>query len=243
VPDAKSLLEDSPLAYQVLKLLESQDATLIQIVAKLGKTEPSVSRVLQVLKRERLIEGRENPEDGRSTIYFVPQKRHVRGLLNRVTLSEKEPKPTRAIPFAMTDLENFIIDTVKTTLKGWTITKGPETGVLDILLRRADPPLEIGLELRVGGEAFERHLYQFIGQMVATRELPKLVLIAVFGRVKDQVKALTEDRLRTLLQPQGTTVQVLWLDQGPITVNRARLISELTRKIQQIASEPSGERA
>lgn len=239
--DIKNLLEDSPLAYRVLKFLDSEYATLSQIVDKLEKTKPSVGRVLQVLKRESLIEGRRNPEDGRSTIYSVPQNKKtlVRSLLSRVTLSQKEPKLTRAIPFAMIDLENLVIDTLKTTLKGWKITAGHETGVLDVLLQRADPPQEIGLELKVGGEHFERHLYHFIGQMVATREFPKIVLVAVFGMVKAQVKSLTEDKLRTLLQSQGTTVKVLWLDQGPMTVDRPYVIRELIEKIRQIASEPS----
>jgi DNA-binding MarR family transcriptional regulator len=239
--DVKSLLESSPLAYRVLKLLDSEDATLIQTVTKLHKTKPSVSRVLQVLKRERLIEGKRNTEDGRSTIYSVPQNKKsvVRGLLNTLTLSQKQPKLTRAIPFVMIDLQNLVIDTLKTALKEWRITAGHETGGPDILLQRADPPLKIGLELRMGGEHFERHLYNFIGQIVATTEFPKLLLIAVFGKVKPQVKSLTEGKLRTLLQPQGTTVKILWLDQGPMIVDRTYVINELMAKIQQIAAEPS----
>jgi len=234
VVDAKTLLEDSPLAYRVLKLLESEDATLIQILDKLGKTKSSVSRVLQVLRRERLIEGKTNPNDARSTIYFVPQKTLVRNLLNKVAASEKEPKLIRALPFAMIDLENLVIDTLKTTLDGWTIRRGRGTGP-DLTLQKNGAPLEIGLELRAGGETFERHLYQFIGKMVATK-LPKLVLIAVFGRVKDQMKSSIEDKLRTVLQPHGTTVEVLWLDQGPMAIDRSDLITGLVEKIQQIAS-------
>jgi DNA-binding MarR family transcriptional regulator len=243
VADVKSLLEESPLAYRVLKLLESEDATLTQILDRLGKTKSSVSRVLQVLKREKLIEGRENPKDGRSIIYRVPKNKRtpVRTLLNKVAQSEVEPKLTRAIPFAMIDLENLVIETLKKNLDGWSITAGHGKG-LDVLIQRPDPPLEIGLELRVGGEPFERHFYEFIGQIVATTELPKLVLIAVFGRVKDQVKSLTEDKLRTLLQPQGTTSQVLWLDQGPMTVDRAYLASKLIPKIHQIAPEQSNQK-
>ena len=62
------------------------------------------------------------------------------------------------------------------------------------------------------------------------------------GRVKDQVKSLTKTKLGALLQPQGTAVKLLWLDQGPMTVDRPHLTSELIGEIEQIAeiSEPVG---
>jgi hypothetical protein len=194
--------------------------------------------VLQVLKRERLIEGRRNAEDGRSTIYSVPQNKKsvVRGLLNTVTLGQRQPKATRAIPFAMLDLENLVIDALKTTLIGWKITAGHKTGGLDVLLQRTDPPLEIGLELKIGGEHFERHLYQFIGRIVSRTELPKVVVVAVFGKVRAQVKSLTEGKLLTLLKPLGTTVKVLWFDQGPMIVDRTYVFNELVARVRQIAS-------
>jgi len=238
--DIKNLLESSPLAYRVLKSLNSEDATLGQLVDTMGKTKPSVSRVLHGLKRERLIEDKRNPKDGRSTIYSVPpdKKTMVRNLLAEVALSQKKPKPSRAIPFAMVDLEKIVVEALQANLKEWqTMTEHKSIGY-DVLLRnKLDPPMEVGLELKVGGEQFERHLYRFMGQMVATKKLPPLLIIAVFGRVQDKVMDLAQDRLGKLLESQGTTLKVLWLDRGPLTVDQAYILKELIEKIQQIVSE------
>jgi len=238
--DVKNLLESSPLAYRVLKSINSEDGTLVKLVGTLGKTKPSVSRVLHVLKHEGLIENKKNPQDGRSTIYTVPpdKKTTVRNLLAEVTLSQKKPKPSRAIPFAMLDLEKGVVEALKTEFKDWEITAEHKSIGYDVLLRsKLNPPFEVGLELRVGGDQFERNLLRFMGKMLATKKLPPLLIIAIFGRVPEKVMTLAEDRLRKLLESQGTTLKVFWLDRGPLVVDQTYILKELIEKMQDTISE------
>ena len=239
--DLRHLLESSPLAYRVLKSLDSKDATLIQVVEKLGKTKPSVSRVLHVLKRERLIEGKRNPQDGRSTIYGVPQNKKtlVRSLLNEVVSSQRVPKPFRAMPFAMIDLENLVIDTLKATLKGWDVTSERETSGFDVLLQRPDHAMQVGLDLRIGGEHFERHLYHFIGQLVAQERTSQVSCGRSLWEGQRPSDVARRRQARYIAEVARHNPQSPLARPQTLTVDRTYIIKELIGKIQQITSEPS----
>jgi DNA-binding transcriptional ArsR family regulator len=237
------LLRKSPLMLGVLRLLESRDATLTEITHHLRKTKPSTSRVLHLLKQMGLIEARENPEDGRSTIFSVRKRNLVHTMLVEIASDHKPLKPFRALPFAMGDLEILIDGVLRSELtEGWTIRRTSPRQMFDFVLERQEPPLSIGLELKLGGEHFEKRVFEIIGQMLAVPNPPDLVVLAVFGAVRKKFIEIAEGRLVSLLAAQKSVARFLWLERGPYNVDRPYIVERIIKPILEWAEKIRRER-
>jgi DNA-binding MarR family transcriptional regulator len=214
-----------------------------EISEELNKSRASISRTLQSLKRIGLVETKKNPMDGRSTIYSIRRKDSVREILREVAASQSRPKLFKASPFAMTDLENMAEEVLRAKLQGWKVTKTQPRGQFDFILKRFNPPLTFALELKLGGQQFEQRLYQTIGEMVAVKELPSMVILAVFGSVNKRAMSIAEERLSSLINAQGSTVKILWLDRGPLSVDRAYVSEKVLGRILEWAEGVPGSRS
>jgi DNA-binding transcriptional ArsR family regulator len=226
----------SPVVLQALRVLELRDATLAEICGEIKKNEPSTSRAVATLKRIGLVETRKNPQDQRSTIFSVRDKDLVRNILRDIASNQASPKPFRAIPLAMMDLET-LAEQVAAATPGWKATRIRPAGSFDLLLQRSEPPLRVAIEFKLGGEQFERRLYETIGQMVWASELPDLVILAVFGSVSERVMSVVEDKLASIVGALGSTARVLWLDRGPLSVDRDYMNEKVMSKIFEWAKE------
>jgi len=237
------VVAQSPLMLQILRLLDSRHGTMTEITEELNKTKPSVSRALQSLRRLGLLETKENPDDARSTIFSIRKKDLVHEILAEVASSQNRPRAFRAIPFAMIDLERLVEEVLRNKLEGWKVTKTQPPRPYDFALERLNPPLTLGLELKLGGEQFERRLYQTLGEMVAVKEPAGMVVLAVFGSVNKKAMSVAEERLSSLIGAQGSIAKVLWLDRGPLSVDRAYIDEKLVSRILEWAEEVSGGRS
>jgi DNA-binding MarR family transcriptional regulator len=237
----RDILAASPLAYQILRLLVSTDGNLTEkeIMRQLEKTKGSIGRALYNLKRMGLIEARRNPEDGRSMTFGVRKKDIVRKLVAEVTYAQSPPRPFKAIPFAMADLENVLEQGLKETMMEWKITRTPPGKAFDLILERANPPLSVGLELKLGGQHFERRLFETIGR-IAVPDPPDLVVLAVFGAVGKKFKDMTEERVTSLLGAQKSVGRFLWLDRGLLGVDRTYVTEQIARPILKWTEQMHG---
>jgi DNA-binding MarR family transcriptional regulator len=234
------ILASSPLAYQILRLLESTDRSLSEkeIMKQLHKTKGSVGRALYRLKRMGLVEVEKNPEDGRSTIFHVRKKNLARSLLAEAVSTP--PKPFRAIPFAMADLRQTIREELEATMPDWKIHRASPDQAFDLILQRADPPPQVvGLELKLGGQGFERKLLETIGK-IAVPDPPRLVVLAVFGAVGEKPREVTEERITSLLAAHKSTARFLWLDRSPLAVDRAYIAEQIAKPILEWTEQTHG---
>jgi DNA-binding transcriptional ArsR family regulator len=237
--EERALLERSPLMVQVLRLLESRDATLGDIAGELRKTKPSTYRALDGLMKIGLVESQKNPEDGRSPLFVVQKKDIARDLLRQVSYT-RIPKHFRAMPFAMSGIENMVKYVLEDEFeaKGWSVTRR-ESEPLDFILERARPTLRVGLELKLGGDHFDQRVYETVGQLLSIDNPPQLIVLAVFGAVKKKSKELSERRLALLLGAQKSVARFLWLDRGILGVDRAYVTEYIARPILEWTEEMS----
>jgi len=239
--EERALLERSPLMVQVLRLVESRDATLTEITKELRKTKPSTYRALDGLMKIGLVESQRNPKDGRSPIFVVQKKDVARDLLRQVSYI-RIPKHFRAMSFAVAGIENMVEYVLEDEFKakGWEITRGRSPESLDFVLERAKPPLSVGLELKLGGEHFDQRVYETIGHILSVDNPPDLIVLAVFGTVKKKSRELTEQRLALLLGAQKSIARFLWLDRGLLGVDRAYVTEQIARPILEWTEEMRG---
>jgi DNA-binding MarR family transcriptional regulator len=239
--EERDILVASPLMYQILRLLESTEGNLAEkeIIIELKKTKGSTGRALYHLKRMGLIEAKRNPEDGRSMTFGVRKKGLVRNLLAQVASAQYPPRPFKAIPFAMADLKNVVAQGLGAAMVEWKIARGPASKSFDLTLERTNPPLQLGLELKLGGEHFERRLFETIGQ-IAVPDPPDLVVLAIFGAVRKKFRDIVEERLTSLLAAQKSAVRFLWLDRGPLAVDRAYVAQQIAKPILEWTNQMRG---
>jgi DNA-binding transcriptional ArsR family regulator len=237
LPEKYQSVVESPAMVQILGLLQSQGRTMSKISEELNKSRASVSRTLQSLKRIGLLEAKKNPKDGRSTIFSIRKKDLVQEILAEVVSSQNRPRAFRAIPFAMIDLQRLVEEVLRTKLESWKVTRTRPPRPYDIILERLNPPLTVGLELKLGGEQFERRLYQTIGEIVAVKEPAGMVVLAVFGSVNKRAMSVADERLSSLMGAQGSVAKVLWLDRGPLSVDRAYVDEKVVSRVLEWAEE------
>jgi hypothetical protein len=176
-----------------------------------------------------LIEAKRNPENGRSMLFAVPEARraHVRRLLVQVASAES---PSRATPFMMADLDRLVEGELRSKFVRWKISKHVEN-IFDFVLQAPDSSIDLALVLKLGGMHFERRLFEIIGLILSVPKPPKLVVLAIFGTVTNKSMSIAEERLTTLLNMQGSTLRFLWMDRGPLALDRAYVREEVVEKI------------
>ena len=95
------------------------------------------------------------------------------------------------------------------------------------------------MELKLGGEHFERRLFETIGQ-IAVPDPPDLVVLAIFGAVRKKFRDIVEERLTSLLAAQKSAVRFLWLDRGPLAVDRAYVAQQIAKPILERTHQMRG---
>jgi DNA-binding MarR family transcriptional regulator len=236
--EERDILAASPLMYQILRLLESTEGNLTEkeIMRRLQKTKGSVGRALYSLKQMRLIEVKRNPEDGRSMTFGVQKKDLARNLLAEIASVQNPPRPFKAIPFAMADLGRAVEQVLGSAMVNWKIERTSPNKVFDVILERVNPPLRVGLELKLGGQHFERRLFETIGK-IAVPAPPNLVVLAVFGAVRKESRDMAEERITSLLAAQKSVARFLWLDRGALAVDLAYITEQIAKPILEWANQ------
>jgi len=96
--------------------------------------------------------------------------------------------------------------------------------------------LKIGVILKMGGEHFEQHFLEIIGRILSGSAPPQMVVLAVFGNVRETIRTLVEERLTYLLKVQGSTLKTVWSDRNPLNVD-STCINEVVDKIVKWSAE------
>jgi len=213
----------SPLSFRVLNLIAQSEKPINpkKMATVLNKTEPSIHRVLDKLKKLGFLE--ENVgEDGRIHLYSIPRS------MRKVVYSLiQEVETSRA--YLMSSIEDSVEEELKNRLEGWDVREDERTNTLhalDLILSGRD--IRVGLEIKMGLRRFERSVFEVIGEMVVHRNAPlDLIILVVIGLVRPRYA----DHVRNILIPlfSKPKLKMIFLDESPRELDR----KEISRKIVQ----------